>query len=98
MSGSCKHNNEPSGSMKREFLDQLSDIQLLKEDSAEWNELVSAFKFCACSLNQNVILVNFSVCFHDQCHMVMLVYILSCIKMKLIPSNLNNTNKQITVM
>jgi hypothetical protein len=36
--GCCEHGNEPSDSIKgREFLDQLSDSQLLKEDSAPWN-------------------------------------------------------------
>jgi hypothetical protein len=33
--GSCKHRNEPLGSIKgREFLDQLADCQLPKKDSA----------------------------------------------------------------
>jgi len=35
MAGSCEHGNEPSGSVKDvEFLDQLSDCQLLKKDYA----------------------------------------------------------------
>jgi hypothetical protein len=38
---SCKHGNEPVGSVKgRKFFDQLSDYQLPKKDSALWNELV----------------------------------------------------------
>jgi hypothetical protein len=38
VAGSCEHGNEPSGSIKGgEFLDQLSDCQLLKKDSAPWN-------------------------------------------------------------
>jgi hypothetical protein len=36
--GSCEHGNELSDSIKgRELLDQLSDCQLLKKDSAPWN-------------------------------------------------------------
>jgi hypothetical protein len=36
--GSCEHGNAPSGSIKGgEFLDYLSDCQLLKKDSAPWN-------------------------------------------------------------
>jgi hypothetical protein len=35
--GSCKHNNETSGSIKRGELDQLSDCQFLKKDSAPWS-------------------------------------------------------------
>jgi hypothetical protein len=36
--GSCEHGNELSGSINdREFLNQLSDYQLLKKDSASWN-------------------------------------------------------------
>jgi hypothetical protein len=32
--GSCEYNNEPSGSIKgKRFLNQLSDYQLLKDDS-----------------------------------------------------------------
>jgi hypothetical protein len=35
VAGQCEHGNEPSGSMKPgEFLDQLSDFQLLKTVSA----------------------------------------------------------------
>jgi hypothetical protein len=34
---SCGHGNEPSGSIYREFLDQLSDCQLPKNDSAPGN-------------------------------------------------------------
>jgi hypothetical protein len=35
MAGSCEHGNEPSISIKGgEFLDYLSDYQLLKKDSA----------------------------------------------------------------
>jgi hypothetical protein len=35
---SCEHGNEPSGSIKGgEFLDKLSDCQLLKKDSDPWN-------------------------------------------------------------
>jgi hypothetical protein len=35
--GFNEHGNEPSGSIKGEvFLDQLSDYQLLKMDSAPW--------------------------------------------------------------
>jgi len=36
--GSCQHGNEPSGCIKDgEFLDQLSDYQLLKYNSAPCN-------------------------------------------------------------
>jgi hypothetical protein len=36
--GCCEHGNEPSGSIKcGEFLDQLSDCQLLKKNSARWS-------------------------------------------------------------
>jgi hypothetical protein len=35
---SCEHGSEPSGSIKcREFLDYLSNYQLLKEYSASWS-------------------------------------------------------------
>jgi hypothetical protein len=34
VAGSCEHGNEPSGSKKGGELDQLSDFQLLKKDSA----------------------------------------------------------------
>jgi hypothetical protein len=38
--GSCEHDNEPSGSIKRwEFLEWLSDGRLLKKGSAPWNQL-----------------------------------------------------------
>jgi hypothetical protein len=40
-SGSCEHDNESSCSIKDgEFLDLLSDCQLLKKDCASWIELV----------------------------------------------------------
>jgi hypothetical protein len=36
----CEHGNEPWGSTNGgEFLDQLSDYQLLKKDSAQWRWL-----------------------------------------------------------
>jgi hypothetical protein len=39
VAGSCEHDNEPSGSKNgREFLDCLSDCQLLK-NCAPWSEL-----------------------------------------------------------
>jgi len=35
---SCENGNETSGSIKgREFLEHLSDYQLLKKDSAPWS-------------------------------------------------------------
>jgi hypothetical protein len=38
MSGSCSHDNAPSGSIKGEdFLGQLSDCQFLKNDYTPWN-------------------------------------------------------------
>jgi hypothetical protein len=38
VAGSCEHDHEPSGSIKEgEFLDYLSDYQLLKKDSALWS-------------------------------------------------------------
>jgi hypothetical protein len=38
MVGSCDHVNESLGSIKgRDFPNQLSDCQLLKEDSGSWN-------------------------------------------------------------
>jgi hypothetical protein len=41
MAGFCENGNEPSGSIKgREFLDYLSDCQLLKKDSAPWCYLI----------------------------------------------------------
>jgi hypothetical protein len=41
--GSCEHGNETSGIISDgEFLDQLKDCQLLKEDSALWSYLVCA--------------------------------------------------------
>jgi hypothetical protein len=37
----CEHGNEPSGIINGgEFLDWLSDYQLLEEDSAPWSWLV----------------------------------------------------------
>jgi hypothetical protein len=37
MASSCGHGNEPSGSVKgEEFLDYLSDCELLKKDCAPW--------------------------------------------------------------
>jgi hypothetical protein len=42
VAGSCEHRIETSGSIKGgEFLDYLSDYQLLKEDSAPWKLLLS---------------------------------------------------------
>jgi len=39
--GSYKHGNEPLGAIKgMEFLDQLSDYQLLKKDSAPWSSVM----------------------------------------------------------
>jgi hypothetical protein len=36
VAGCCEHGNEPSGSIKGgEFVDQLSDCQLVKKDSAQ---------------------------------------------------------------
>jgi hypothetical protein len=41
VAGSFEHGNKPSGSIKYgEFLDQLSDYQLLKTDSAPWSYLI----------------------------------------------------------
>jgi len=38
VTGPCEHANESSGSIKcREFLDQLSDYQLVKKGSASWS-------------------------------------------------------------
>jgi hypothetical protein len=40
--GCCEHDNEPSGSIKgEEFLDYVSDYQLLKKDSTPWNWFVT---------------------------------------------------------
>jgi hypothetical protein len=40
VAGSCKHGNEPSGSIKgEEWFDQLIDYQLFKA-SAAWSQLV----------------------------------------------------------
>jgi len=42
VTGSCGHGNEPSDSTKGfEFLDKLSDSQLLKRTLALWIELVN---------------------------------------------------------
>jgi hypothetical protein len=39
---SCEHGNEPSVSIKdEEFLDYLSDCQLLTEESGPWSKLIS---------------------------------------------------------
>jgi hypothetical protein len=35
--GSCEHDNKPSGSIKWEILEQISDWRLLKKDSAPWS-------------------------------------------------------------
>jgi hypothetical protein len=38
VAGSCEYGNEPSGSIKGgDGIDQLSDCQLLKKDSAAWS-------------------------------------------------------------
>jgi hypothetical protein len=38
VAGYCEHGNEPSGSSKgEEFLDKLSDCQLLNKDIAPWS-------------------------------------------------------------
>jgi hypothetical protein len=38
VAGSCEHGNEPSGSIKvGEFLDYLSNYQLLNRDCALWS-------------------------------------------------------------
>jgi hypothetical protein len=40
MVGSFEHGNEPAGSIKGgEFLDHMSDYQILKKDSAPWKNL-----------------------------------------------------------
>jgi hypothetical protein len=40
--GTCEYGNEPSGSIKDgEFLDYLSNYNLLKKDSAPWSSLLS---------------------------------------------------------
>jgi hypothetical protein len=45
LAGSCEHCNGSSGSIKvREFLDYLSDYQLLKKDSALWSQLLHSVK------------------------------------------------------
>jgi hypothetical protein len=37
VAGSCEHGNEPSESIKSgELLDNVSDYQLLKKDTAQW--------------------------------------------------------------
>jgi hypothetical protein len=42
VTGCCEHGNERPDSIKGgEFLDQLSDLQILKKDSAQWSERVS---------------------------------------------------------
>jgi hypothetical protein len=41
VAGYCEHGNEPSGSVKGgEFLNWLSDCQLLKKEPVLWNEVV----------------------------------------------------------
>jgi hypothetical protein len=38
MAGSCEDSNEPSDSINgREFVDSVSNYQLIKEDSASWS-------------------------------------------------------------
>jgi hypothetical protein len=52
----CEHGNEPSGSMKCcEFLEQLSDRRLLKEDSAPWVSLLAenAWRECRVGAEHN---------------------------------------------
>jgi hypothetical protein len=45
MAGSCEHGPEPLGSIKgRKFQDQLSGLQLLKEESAPWS-LILLFSY-----------------------------------------------------
>jgi hypothetical protein len=41
MVGSCEHYDELSGSIKCREFDQLSNCQLLKEDTTPWSYLVS---------------------------------------------------------
>jgi hypothetical protein len=42
VAGSCKHGNEPSGSIRfGEFLDYLIDCKLLEKDSVPWSWLIS---------------------------------------------------------
>jgi hypothetical protein len=42
VAGPCEHSNEPSGSINGgEFLEWLSDCQLLKKDSAPWSFCVT---------------------------------------------------------
>jgi len=38
VAGSCKHSNEPSGSIKGQFVDKVSDYLLLKKHSFPWSE------------------------------------------------------------
>jgi hypothetical protein len=46
IAGSCEHGNVSSSSIKlEEFLDQLSDRQLLQDSSAPWNEFRRLYPF-----------------------------------------------------
>jgi hypothetical protein len=41
MAGFCEHGDERSSSIEgREFLDWLSDYELLKKDSAPWSKII----------------------------------------------------------
>jgi hypothetical protein len=40
--GSCEHGNERWGSTFWEILEEVSDWQLLKKDSAPWSQLFNA--------------------------------------------------------
>jgi hypothetical protein len=44
VAGCCEHSNEPMDSIKGgEFVDQLSDYQLLKKDSAPFSYFVMSY-------------------------------------------------------
>jgi hypothetical protein len=51
VAGSCEHGSEPSSSIKsRNFLTNLSDYQLLKEDSAPWSSQCDVNTWGLCNL------------------------------------------------
>jgi hypothetical protein len=59
---SCEHGNEPSGSVKGwEFLDKLTDYQLLWKDSAAWTYLLSVLEKCGGKVWTGLILLRVGI-------------------------------------
>jgi hypothetical protein len=71
MGSSCEHGNEPSNSIKdRNFLDHLSDCQVLKNDSGPWRKDFGILTAIICGIFTELLVTIWQV--------ILLYFILRC--------------------